>query len=74
MQEDVDPRSRLSLVRFTEDVTVRAPDEAEQRALELEAFQAVVDIRGVAHAAGDVPVEVWVQVMPGHLWQLRYHW
>lgn len=74
MREDVDPRSRLAPARFTEDVTVRVPDETEQRALELEALQTVVEIWGVAYAAGDIPVEVQVQVMPSHLWQLKYHW
>ncbi|GAA1026773.1 hypothetical protein GCM10009557_05670 [Virgisporangium ochraceum] len=74
LREDVDPRSRLAPVRFAEDVTVRVPDEAEQRTLELEAFQTVVEIWGVAYAAEDVPVEVRVQVMPSHLWKLKYRW
>jgi hypothetical protein len=50
------------------------PDEGEQRTLELEAFQTVVEIWGVAYAAEDVPVEVRVQVMPSHLWALKYRW
>ncbi|WP_281369116.1 UTRA domain-containing protein [Phytohabitans rumicis] len=61
-------------VRFTEDVTVRVPDDAEQRALELEATQPVFEIWHVAYAADDVPVEVCIHVMPGHLWTLKYDW
>ncbi|GII25349.1 GntR family transcriptional regulator [Planosporangium mesophilum] len=61
-------------VRFTEDVTVRVPDDAEQRTLELEATQPVFEIWHVAYAADDRPVEVCVHVMAGHLWTLRYGW
>jgi GntR family transcriptional regulator len=61
-------------VRFTEDVTVRVPDDAQQRILELEATQPVFEIWHVTYAADDVPVEVCVHVMPGHLWTLRYDW
>jgi GntR family transcriptional regulator len=38
-------------VRFAEDVTVRVPDDAEQRTLELEAIQPVFEIWHVAYAA-----------------------
>jgi GntR family transcriptional regulator len=61
-------------VRFTEDVTVRLPDDAEQRTLELEATQPVFEIWHVAYTAEDVPVEVCVHVMAGHLWTLKYDW
>ncbi len=61
-------------VRFTEDVTVRVPNDAEQRTLELEATQPVFEIWHVAYAADDRPVEVCIHVMPGHLWMLRYDW
>jgi GntR family transcriptional regulator len=61
-------------VRFTEDVTVRMPDDIEQRVLELEATQPVFEIWHVAYAADDTPVEVCVHVMPGYLWNLRYGW
>jgi GntR family transcriptional regulator len=61
-------------VRFTEDVTVRMPTDAEQRTLELEATQPVFEIWHVAYAAQSTPVEVCVHIMPGHLWALRYAW
>ncbi|HZM82942.1 MAG TPA: GntR family transcriptional regulator [Candidatus Limnocylindrales bacterium] len=61
-------------VRYTEDVTVRVPNDAEQRMLELEATQPVFEIWHVAYAADDRPVEVCIHVMPGHLWMLRYDW
>jgi GntR family transcriptional regulator len=61
-------------VRFTEDVTVRVPDDAQQRTLELEATQPVFEIWHVAYAADDTPVEVCIHVMPGHLWTLKYDW
>jgi GntR family transcriptional regulator len=61
-------------VRFTEDVTVRVPEDSEQRTLELEATQPVFEIWHVAYAADDRPVEVCIHVMPGHLWTLRYDW
>jgi GntR family transcriptional regulator len=61
-------------IRFTEDISVRVPDDAEQRVLELEATQPVFEIWHVAYAADDVPVEVCIHVMPGHLWTLRYDW
>jgi GntR family transcriptional regulator len=61
-------------VRFTEDVTVRVPDDAEQRTLELEATQPVFEIWHVAYTAEEVPVEVCIHVMPGHLWTLKYDW
>ncbi|GAB3823914.1 GntR family transcriptional regulator [Dactylosporangium cerinum] len=61
-------------VRFTEDVNVRMPTDAEQRTLELEASQPVFEIWHVAFAADDTVVEVCIHVMPGHLWTLRYGW
>jgi GntR family transcriptional regulator len=61
-------------VRFTEDVNVRMPSDAEQRTLELEASQPVFEIWHVAYTADDRPVEVCIHVMPGHLWTLRYGW
>jgi GntR family transcriptional regulator len=61
-------------VRFTEDVNVRMPADAEQRTLELEGNQPVFEILHVAYTAEDRPVEVCVHVMPGHLWTLRYGW
>jgi GntR family transcriptional regulator len=61
-------------VRFTEDVTVRVPSDAEQRTLELEATQPVFEIWHVAYAATGQPVEVCIHVMAGHLWELRYAW
>jgi GntR family transcriptional regulator len=64
----------LGPVRFTEDVTVRAPGEREQAVLEIEPFQPVFEIWHVAYTATDRPIEVCIHVMPGHLWQLRYAW
>jgi GntR family transcriptional regulator len=61
-------------VRFTEDVNVRLPSDAEQRALDLEGTQPVFEIWHVAYTANDRPVEVCIHVMPGHLWTLRYGW
>jgi GntR family transcriptional regulator len=61
-------------VRFTEDVNVRLPTDAEQRSLELEGTQPVFEIWHVAYTAQDRPVEVCIHVMPGHLWTLRYGW
>ncbi|GAB1688362.1 GntR family transcriptional regulator [Krasilnikovia sp. M28-CT-15] len=61
-------------VRFTEDVTVRVPDDAEQRLLDIEATLPVFEIWHVAYDAKDRPVEVCIHVMPGHLWSLRYDW
>jgi len=61
-------------VRFTEDVAVRLPDDAEQRTLEIEAIQPVFEIWHVAYAEQDRPIEVCVHVMPGALWSLRYDW
>jgi GntR family transcriptional regulator len=61
-------------VRFTEDVSVRVPNDAQQRTLELEATQPVFEIWHVAYAADDTPVEVCIHIMPGHLWTLRYGW
>jgi GntR family transcriptional regulator len=60
--------------RFTEDVNVRMPTDAEQRTLDLEGTQPVFEIWHVAYTAEDRPVEVCVHVMPGHLWTLRYGW
>ena len=60
--------------RFSEDVTVRMPTEAEQRTLDLEPTQAVFEIWHVAYTADDRPVEVCIHVLPGHLWTLRYRW
>ncbi|MFI5910922.1 GntR family transcriptional regulator [Dactylosporangium sp. NPDC051541] len=61
-------------VRFTEDVTVRLPNDAEQQTLQLDANQPVFEIWHVAYAEGDRPVEVCIHVMPGALWTLRYDW
>jgi GntR family transcriptional regulator len=61
-------------VRFTEDVTVRMPNDTEQRVLDLMASQPVFEIWHVAYAADDRPVEICIHVMPGHLWNLRYSW
>ncbi|BCJ45172.1 GntR family transcriptional regulator [Actinoplanes ianthinogenes] len=61
-------------VRFTEDVNVRVPDDAEQRLLDIEATLPVFDIWHVAYDAQNRPVEVCVHVMPGHLWTLHYDW
>jgi Transcriptional regulators len=61
-------------VRFTEDVTVRMPVEAEQRTLDLDASQPVFEIWHVAYTAEDRPIEVCIHVMPGHLWTLHYGW
>ncbi|HEX6970528.1 MAG TPA: GntR family transcriptional regulator [Micromonosporaceae bacterium] len=61
-------------VRFTEDVTVRMPTEAERRTLDLEATQPVFEIWHTAYTAQDRPIEVCIHVMPGHLWTLRYGW
>jgi len=60
--------------RFTEDITVRMPDDAEQRTLEIEGSQPVFEIWHVAYAAHDRPIEVCIHVMPGYLWTLRYEW
>lgn len=60
--------------RFTEDINVRVPTEAEQRVLELEVTQPVFEIRHVAYTAQDLPIEVCLHVMPGHLWSLHYGW
>ncbi|WP_412748700.1 UTRA domain-containing protein [Krasilnikovia sp. M28-CT-15] len=56
-----------ALVRFTEDVNVRLPNDAEQRTLELEGTQPVFEIWHVAYTAEDRPVEVCIHVMTGHL-------
>jgi GntR family transcriptional regulator len=64
----------LGPVRFAEEVDVRMPTDAEQRALDLEPTQAVFQVQHVAYAAGDRAVEVCLHVMPGHLWTLRYAW
>ncbi|GAA1626656.1 GntR family transcriptional regulator [Actinoplanes couchii] len=61
-------------VRFTEDVNVRVPDDAEQRLLDIEATLPVFEIWHVAYDAEDRPVELCIHVMPGHLWTLRYDW
>jgi GntR family transcriptional regulator len=61
-------------VRFTEEINARVPDDAQQRTLGLEATQPVFEIWHVAYAANDVPVEVCIHVMPGHLWTLMYDW
>lgn len=61
-------------VRFTEEVDVRLPSEAEQRTLDIEPTQVVFEICHVAYDALDRPVEVCLHVMPGHLWTLRYSW
>lgn len=61
-------------VRFTEDVNVRLPSDAEQRTLDLEGTQPVFEIWHVAYAADDRPVEACIHVMTGHLWTLRYDW
>lgn len=61
-------------VRFTEDVTVRMPTEAEQRTLDLEATQPVFEIWHMAFTVEDLPIEVCIHVMPGHLWSLHYRW
>lgn len=61
-------------VRFTEDVTVRMPTEPEQRTLDLEPLQPVFQIWHVAFTAKNLPIEVTVHVMPGHIWTLRYAW
>lgn len=64
----------LGPVRFTEDVAVRMPTDAERRTLDLEPTQAVFQIQHIAYAANDRAVEVCLHVMPGHLWTLRYAW
>ncbi|MBB5868956.1 GntR family transcriptional regulator [Allocatelliglobosispora scoriae] len=61
-------------VRFTEAVTVRMPDAAEQRKLDLDSGQPVFEIIHVAYDAADRPVSVTVHVMSGHLWTLHYAW
>lgn len=60
--------------RFTEDVTVRMPTQREQRVLGLEPSQPVFQIWHVAYTVRDLPVEVCIHVMPGHIWSLRYGW
>lgn len=61
-------------VRFSEDVSVRFPDEREQRLLEMEATQPVFEIWHVAYTDQGKAIEVAIHVMPGHLWKLRYGW
>jgi GntR family transcriptional regulator len=61
-------------VRFTEDINVRVPSDAERRDLLVEATQPVFEIWHVAYTATDLPVEVCIHVMPGHLWTLKYDW
>jgi GntR family transcriptional regulator len=61
-------------VRFTEDITVRMPDDAEQRTLELEQTQPVFEIWHVAYDSAGRRVELCIHVMPGYLWTLRYDW
>jgi GntR family transcriptional regulator len=61
-------------IRFSEEVTVRLPDDVEQRTLEIEATQPVFEIWHVAYTERDRPVEVCIHVMPGALWTLRYDW
>ena len=61
-------------IRFVEDVTVRMPTEVERAVLDLEPVQPVFEIWHVAYTGEDLPVEVCIHVMPGHLWQLRYAW
>jgi GntR family transcriptional regulator len=61
-------------VRFTEEITVRVPDDGEQRLLDIERSQPVFEIWHVAYTARNRPIEVCIHVMPGHLWTLRYDW
>lgn len=60
--------------RFTEEITVRTPTDAEARMLVLEQNQPVYQIWHMAYTAAGDAVEVCVHVMSGHLWKLRYEW
>jgi GntR family transcriptional regulator len=61
-------------VRFTEEVTVRLPDEVEQAVLDIEPTQPVFEIWHVAYTQPDRPISVTIHVMVGHMWELRYAW
>ena len=60
------------MVRFTEAVTVRLPDEAEQAVLDLEPTQPVFEIWHVAYTDTDRAISVTIHIMVGHVWELRY--
>ena len=61
-------------LRYSEDIDVRMPTRDEQHRLDLDPTQPVFQIWHVAYTHDDVPVEVCVHVMPGHLWTLHYEW
>lgn len=62
------------IARFTENVNVRMPNDAERQILQLEATQPVFDIVHIALGSDDRPIEAAFHVLPGHLWTLRYGW
>ncbi|MGA2831261.1 MAG: GntR family transcriptional regulator [Streptosporangiaceae bacterium] len=81
-QEDTGPGgaySRLADVglapaRFRELVRVRTPDDAEARALDLDADHRVYDITRIARTVEDRVIEVNRIVLPAHQWELDTEW
>ncbi|WP_412539992.1 UTRA domain-containing protein [Longispora sp. K20-0274] len=63
-----------AVARFTEDVDVRLPTDAERRTLEIDSRQPVFQITHIAWTADDIPIEVAIHIMPGSLWTLHYGW
>lgn len=61
-------------VKVTESVTVRSPDDDEQRFLNISADQRVYEVTHTGWTAKDQPVEVTVHVMPTYQWILHYEW
>jgi GntR family transcriptional regulator len=60
--------------RFTETVRVRTPDEDESAFLAMDSDQRVYVITRTARTEAGRTVEVCVQVMPAHQWELVYEW
>jgi GntR family transcriptional regulator len=64
----------LAPVRFRELVRVRPPDDAEARALGLDADHRVYEITRIAATSDGQVVEVNRMVMPAHQWELDTEW
>jgi GntR family transcriptional regulator len=60
--------------QFTEEVSVKVPDDDEARALGIDPDHRVYAITRVTADAAGRAVEVNVIVMPTHQWTLRYTW
>jgi GntR family transcriptional regulator len=50
------------------------PTWEEQHRLDVDPTQPVFQIWHVAYTHDDVPIEVCIHLMPGHLWTLHYEW